>query len=65
VAEKPKPEAPAAPRQQAPQPARPAPVQSAASPEEVPVSTFEIPRVFESDRHRRPVEDLDIPDFLK
>ena len=34
---------------------------SAASPE----SSFEIPRVFEEDRPRRPVEDLDIPDFLK
>ena len=54
VAEK-KPEP--APLVAAPSPAIP----SAPSPE----SSFESPRVFEEDRPRRQVEDLDIPDFLK
>ncbi len=71
VAEKPQPARPQpAPAHTAPPPppqpvAQPAPVRPSAVPEEAPASSFEIPRVFESDRHRRPVEDLDIPDFLK
>ena len=50
--------APSSPPVSAPSPERSAP--SPAAP-----STFEIPRVFESERPRGRAEDLDIPDFLK
>ncbi|MGM0384489.1 MAG: cell division protein FtsZ [Actinomycetota bacterium] len=50
-----------------PAPAAAAPSPSPPSPDSAPspASSFEIPRVFEEDRPRRQVEDLDIPDFLK